>query len=52
MLIIFNEPLKTERYDVLAVNLESYSEIIVLKRDNQFRLSIVKYYDGHFSSHS
>lgn len=52
MLIIFKEPFKTERYDVLAVNLESYDEIIVLKANNQFRLSMVKYYDAHFSNQS
>lgn len=52
MLVIFKEPFKTERYDVLAVNLESYDEIIILKANNQFRLSMIKYYDAHFSNHS
>ena len=52
MLIIFKEPFKTERYDILAANLESYDEIIMLKTNNQFRLSVMKYYDAHFSNHS
>ena len=52
MLVVFKEPFKTERYDILAVTFESHDEIIVLKVNNQFRLSMVKYYDAHFSNHS
>ena len=34
MLVILKEPLKTEKYDVLVVNLDTFDEIIILRSNN------------------
>ena len=52
MLIIRKEPLKTEKYDVVAVNLNTIDEIIIIRNNNRFGLSVLKHHDGHFSNHS
>ena len=52
MLVILKEPLKILDYEVLAVNLNIFDEIIISNLDNQFQIMIIKHFDVHFSSHS
>ena len=54
MLLILPKPAKILGYHSLAVNLESYDEIIVNKNNetNLFHLALMKQFDGYGSSHS
>lgn len=54
MLIISPKPAEISGHHPLAVNLESYDEILASKsnKTNLFYLSLIKEFDGHRSSHS
>ena len=52
MLVILKEPIQNIEVDVLAVNLNAFDTINILKLDNKFQLVILKHFDGHFSNQS
>ena len=52
MLVILKESIQVLDYSVLAVNLNIFDEIIISNIDNRYQLTIIKHFDGHYSSHS
>ncbi len=52
MFVVLREPIKLPDHDILAVNVETLSMIVILHLDEAFQLAILKYFDAHFSNQS
>lgn len=52
MFVVLKNPIKIRFYEILAVDIQSFNMIGVSQKDNIFRLSVLKFFDGHLSSHS
>ena len=52
MLVILKEPTEELEFNTVAVNINAFESIAIIKIDEVFQLVILKHFDGHFSNQS